>query len=149
MDFVRITKVFTFDMAHALDGYDGLCRNIHGHTYHLRITLLGKVRDENRHPKNGFVLDFKEIKVLVKSKILDVFDHSLVLNAYSELIQQGQLEKYSERIVATSYQPTCENLLLDFKERIQGGLPDFVELVAVRLDETPTSYAEWLKADQI
>jgi 6-pyruvoyltetrahydropterin/6-carboxytetrahydropterin synthase len=148
MDFIRITKVFTFDMAHALDGYDGLCKNIHGHTYHLRITLLGEVRNELNHPKNGFVLDFNEIKALVNAGIIHVFDHALVLNKNSELIKKGEIGKFSERIVATAYQPTCENLLMDFKQRIESGLPSKVELVSVRLDETPTSYAEWCRSDQ-
>ena len=36
---IRITKEFDFEAAHALDGYEGKCRDIHGHSYHLKITL--------------------------------------------------------------------------------------------------------------
>ena len=59
---IRVTKVFTFDMAHALYGYDGPCKNIHGHTYILSVTLKGKVINENNHPKNGMVIDFSDFK---------------------------------------------------------------------------------------
>ena len=61
---IRVTKVFTFDMAHALFGYDGPCKNIHGHTYELSVTLKGKVLQENNHPKDGMVIDFTDFKQL-------------------------------------------------------------------------------------
>jgi len=45
-------------MAHALYGHDGPCNNIHGHTYHLHITILGSPVEEAGDPKNGMVIDF-------------------------------------------------------------------------------------------
>lgn len=148
MSKIRVTKTFSFDMAHALDGYDGLCKNIHGHTYHFSITLLGDVLNEIGHPKNGFVLDFSLLKSIVKESILDIFDHSLVLFNESKIAIEGNMTLYSERVIYTVYQPTCENLLLDFKDRILEKLPKEVELIIARLDETPTSYAEWFSSDQ-
>lgn len=145
---IRVTKKFSFDMAHALDGYDGLCKNIHGHTYHFSITLLGEVLVEIGNPKNGFVLDFSELKSIVKESILDIFDHSLVLFNESKIAKQGNLSLYSDRVIYTPYQPTCENLLVDFKDRIVEKLPSGIELIVARLDETPTSYAEWFSSDQ-
>lgn len=149
MQKVRVTKCFTFDMAHALAGYDGLCRNIHGHTYSLSITLLGDVKKEHAHPKDGFVLDFGILKQIVKQEVLEVFDHSLILQA--EFIKEEDrkvLEGISVRIHYVDFQPTCENILLDIKNRINCKFPKEVTLVALRLDETPTSYAEWFLADQ-
>lgn len=148
MPKLRVTKSFTFDMAHALEGYDGLCKHIHGHTYHLSISLLGEVKNELGHPKNGFVMDFKELKELVKANVLDVFDHSLVLNEMSVFLENKNYHYSNDRVILTPFQPTCENLLLHFVSIIENCLPQKVELVSVRLDETPTSYAEWLKSDQ-
>ncbi len=67
---IRVTKDFTFDMAHALYGYDGPCKNIHGHTYHLSITLLGKPIADIEHVNLGMVIDFVELKDVVKKHII-------------------------------------------------------------------------------
>ncbi|MBS1950148.1 MAG: 6-carboxytetrahydropterin synthase QueD [Cytophagales bacterium] len=147
MSTVRITKIFSFDMAHALEGYNGLCKNIHGHTYHLRITISGTVRNEKDHPNDGMVMDFGILKKLVKKEILEKFDHSLVLNKSSRLLHTLSIQT-NERLITTPFQPSCENLLLHFVSLLKPLLPQGMVLVAARLDETPTSYAEWLLSDQ-
>lgn len=144
---IRVTKVFTFDMAHALHGYDGLCKNIHGHTYRLSVTLIGKTIQEEGHVKQGMVIDFSDFKKIVKEKVVDVFDHTLVLNANSPHAKIQGLADNFERLILTDYQPSCENLLIDILSRINANLPSNVELCNVRLEETPTSYAEWFKSD--
>ncbi|HNF31650.1 MAG TPA: 6-carboxytetrahydropterin synthase, partial [Bacteroidia bacterium] len=77
---VRVTKIFVFDMAHALYGYDGPCKNIHGHTYKLSVTLKGTPVKDNSNPKAGMVIDFSILKQIVQEKIIKQFDHALVLN---------------------------------------------------------------------
>lgn len=144
---IRVTKVFTFDMAHALHGYDGLCKNIHGHTYRLSVTLIGTTIQEEGHAKQGMVIDFSDFKKIVKEKVVNVFDHTLVLNANSPHAKIQGLADNFERLILTDYQPSCENLLIDILGRIKTDLPSNVELCNVRLEETPTSYAEWFKED--
>ncbi len=144
---IRVTKVFTIDMAHALHGYDGLCKNIHGHTYRLSVTLIGRTIQEEGHVKQGMVIDFSDFKKIVKEKAVDVFDHTLVLNANSPHAKIQGLADNFERLILTDYQPSCENLLIDILSRINANLPSNVELCNVRLEETPTSYAEWFKSD--
>jgi len=129
-------------MAHALYGYDGPCRNIHGHTYSLSITLRGSVLQEANHPKNGMLIDFTEFKNTVSRTILQQFDHALVLNGLSPH-KHAVRESDFEKIIYVPYQPTCENILLDFRERLERQFPASCEIVCMRLDETPTSYAEW------
>ena len=136
-------------MAHALKGYDGLCRNIHGHTYLLRVTLSGKIRHENENPKNGFVLDFGVLKEIIKREVIDVYDHSLVLRDNLSESEVSVLKGISERIHFVNFQPTCENLLLEIKNKITKFIPTEVALHSLRLDETPTSYAEWFLSDQV
>lgn len=147
MSKIRVTKVFTFDMAHALDGYNGLCKNIHGHTYHFSLTVLGTVCDNEERPDNGMVIDFGLLKQLVKESILDKFDHALVLKQSSVFLKSENIRS-NERFITTPFQPTCENLLLYFVNTIGQLLPSQITLVAARLDETPTSYAEWFLNDQ-
>lgn len=145
--FIRVTKRFTFDMAHALYGYDGPCKNIHGHTYVLSVTLKGKIRNENGHPKNGMVIDFTDFKKLVKENVIDVFDHSLVLNALSPHAAIKDLKENFEKINYEPYQPSCENLLIDFMNRISRALPQNITINNIKLEETPTSFAEWFAED--
>jgi 6-pyruvoyltetrahydropterin/6-carboxytetrahydropterin synthase len=138
---IRITKEFKFEMAHALYGYDGLCKNIHGHSYRLWVTIKGKIRNENGHVKDGMVIDFSELKEIVKTEIIDKYDHSLVLNANSPhaLIDLSTFEK----VFYLPYQPTSENLVMDFATLIQSKMPKRVTLCKVVLSETATSFAEW------
>ena len=146
---IRITKVFKFEMAHALHGYDGLCKNIHGHSYKLYVTVIGKPINDMNHAKNGMVIDFKDLKTIVKSEIVDVFDHAMVLNnnsPHSELATV--LSKQEHKVVRVDYQPTCENMVIDFANRITSMLPSHIKLFKVRLNETATAYAEWYAKDQ-
>lgn len=145
--YIRVTKRFTFDMAHALYGYDGPCKNIHGHTYVLSVTLKGKIMNGTNHPKDGMVIDFTDFKKLVKEKVIDVFDHSLVLNAISPHGYIKDLKENFEKINYVPYQPSCENLLLDFMNRISRALPETISINNIKLEETPTSFAEWFAED--
>lgn len=146
---IRVTKKFTFDMAHALYGYDGPCKNIHGHTYILSVTLIGKVIEQANYPKNGMVIDFTDFKRIVKDTVINVFDHSLVLNLNSPHANLKDLNDNFEKINYVPYQPSCENLLIDFLNRINFKLPDDVKINNLKLEETPTSFAEWFLDDNL
>lgn len=135
-------------MAHALYGYDGPCKNIHGHSYQLEVTIAGKPLSDPSHPKHGMVMDFSDLKSIVKDQIVDRLDHALLLNGNSPHRDIPELDANFEKVVFVDYQPTCENMLSDFVKRIQGLLPSNVKLVTLKLKETPNSYAEWQAADQ-
>jgi 6-pyruvoyltetrahydropterin/6-carboxytetrahydropterin synthase len=145
--FIRITKAFKFEMAHALKGYDGLCRNIHGHTYELKVTVAGNLVSDENSPKLGMVMDFGDLKRIVKEEIVDKYDHSLVLyNKMSESLI-AELKNNFERIILKNYNPTSELMLLDFVKTIRARLPENVTLKRIFLRETTTSYAEWFAED--
>jgi 6-pyruvoyltetrahydropterin/6-carboxytetrahydropterin synthase len=135
-------------MAHALYGYDGPCKNIHGHTYHLSVTLLGQPIQNSNDVKLGMVIDFSDLKRIVNEQILNTYDHALVINKEAPYSKNDLLFKEFEKVILVDYQPTCENLLLHYVQLIQAALPTVYTLVSVRLEETPTSYAEWLLSDQ-
>lgn len=146
-EIIRVTKSFTFDMAHALYGYDGPCKNIHGHTYHLFVTIKGKAIQDSDNPKNGMVLDFSVLKKVIKDLILKEFDHALVLNKNSPHGELTGLKNQFEKIIFFPGQPSCENLMLHFKNLIAPYFQNEKQLVYLKLVETPTSYAEWLLGD--
>lgn len=145
---IRLTKIFNFEMAHALYGYDGPCKNIHGHSYELEVTIGGSPLNDPNNPKHGMVMDFSDLKAIVKGQIIDRLDHALLLNGNSPHRNIPELDSNFEKVTFVDYQPTCENMLLDFMNRIRSLLPAHVKLMSLKLKETPTSYAEWHACDQ-
>jgi len=147
MSKIRITKEFHFEAAHALMGYDGPCRNIHGHSYQLSVTIAGNPVTDDKSPKLGMIMDFGDLKKMIKKEIVDPLDHTLLLNA---ALPTEEIKKSGDpfsNITIVDYQPTSENLLLDFAARIKRLLPPEVTLHSMRLRETASSYAEWFADD--
>ncbi len=148
MSTIRITKLFSFETGHALYGYDGKCRNVHGHSYKLHVTVIGNPITDKNHVKYGMVIDFSDLKKIVKSKIVDVFDHATVFNKNTPHVELAhELEKRGHNVLLVDYQPTSEMMLLDFAAIIQKELPSTIKLHALKLQETDSSYAEWFAAD--
>lgn len=143
---IRVTKEFDFEMAHALDGHDGKCHNIHGHTYELSTTFIGKPIDQPGSPKDGMVIDFADLKKIVKKNVVDVFDHALVLRDDSRFLA-GLDKDLNPRLILVDYQPTAEKLLEHMVEIILAQLPKDIDLHSALLRETKTSYAEWFASD--
>lgn len=144
---VRITKQFSFEAAHALWEYDGPCRNIHGHSYLLYVTVKGTPNAEPGHPKQGMLIDFSVLKRIVNDLIINPMDHALLVNANTPHAELTRGVEMFGKIVAVPYQPTCENMVCDFADRIRKALPEGVSLHSIRLHETATAYAEWFAED--
>ncbi len=141
---VSVTKEFNFEAAHALDNYDGKCCDIHGHSYHLEITVLGVPKTDPSLSDCGMVIDFSEVKSILKQKVLPLFDHRLILRNDSRF--KG-IEIKNQRVRYVDYQPTCEMMLLDIVHLIKDDFSHGIELTKVVLRETATSFATWLKED--
>jgi 6-pyruvoyltetrahydropterin/6-carboxytetrahydropterin synthase len=141
---IRITKQFDFEAAHALEGYHGKCKDIHGHSYHLRVTVIGDVSLDATDVEGSMVMDFSDLKKIVKSEVVDQFDHMLILKDDSRF--RG-IEANHERVLYVPYQPTCENMLVDIVNRIKDKMPPYAKLHNAFLRETPRSYAEWFEED--
>lgn len=146
---IRITKEFKFEMAHALKDYDGLCRNIHGHSYELKVTIAGKPITDKNSPKLGMVMDFGDLKKIVREQIVDRYDHALVLYDKMPSSLINELKKNFERIIIKDYNPTSELMIQEFAQLIQAKLPEPLKLKYVLLRETVTSYAEWFAEDNV
>ena len=146
---IRITKEFKFETGHALFGYDGLCKNVHGHSYKLSVTLIGTPITDPNHVKYGMVMDFSELKKIVKETIVDPFDQATVLNINSPHKELAQaMKERGHKVLGVEYQPTSEMMILDFAEKIKAKLPGNLELHHLILRETETSFAEWYASDQ-
>jgi 6-pyruvoyltetrahydropterin/6-carboxytetrahydropterin synthase len=106
---ICITKVFTFDSAHHLNDYEGKCKNIHGHTYKLEVTVKGMP------DKRGMVIDFHDLNDLVEAEVISKIDHKYLnemfdFNTTCEFIGLWIWDQIAVRISATGC--TLEKLVL-------------------------------------
>jgi len=144
---IRVTKEFHFEMAHALWNYDGVCKHIHGHSYKLFVTISGEPSQDRNDPKLGMILDFGDLKRIVKEPVVDMLDHSLVLNSSAEAAIPDRSHQMYTKVHMFDFQPTCENLVLYIVDTIKPLLPPGIDLYAVRLYETASAFAEWYMVD--
>ncbi|MBC5774798.1 6-carboxytetrahydropterin synthase [Pontibacter sp. KCTC 32443] len=149
MDYIRLTRQFSFETAHALLNYNGPCKNIHGHSYKLQVTILGKPITDTTDPKYGMVMDFGDLKKMVNETIVAPLDHALILREDTDPELVAMLQQLNHKLVLTSYQPTCENMLIEFRKKLQISLPKSVQLHSLRLWETENSFAEWFASDNV
>jgi len=148
MSNIRITKMFSFETGHALYGYDGKCRNVHGHSYKLSVTVIGNPISDSSHVKFGMVIDFSDLKKIVKEEIVDVFDHATVFNKNTPHVELAkELSDRGHNVLLVNYQPTSEMMVIDFAEKIAARLPSRIKLHSLKLQETDSSYAEWFTSE--
>jgi 6-pyruvoyltetrahydropterin/6-carboxytetrahydropterin synthase len=148
MSSIRITKQFNFETGHALYGYDGKCRNVHGHSYKLSVTVIGNPIEDTSHVKLGMVIDFGDLKRIVKEEIVTKFDHATVFNKNTPHVDlANELTQRGHKVILADYQPTSENMVIDFAAKINSRLPKEIKLHSLKLQETETSFAEWYASD--
>ena len=149
MNKIRITKQFNFETGHALYGYDGACRNIHGHSYKLYVTVIGLPIDDKEDVKYGMVIDFTDLKKIVNQEVVEVFDHATVFNKNTPHKDLAiTLKNNGHKVIMADYQPTCELLVIDFANKIKNRLPSNILLHSLKLQETESSFAQWYEKDQ-
>jgi 6-pyruvoyltetrahydropterin/6-carboxytetrahydropterin synthase len=150
MTKIRVTKQFTFETGHALYGYDGKCKNVHGHSYKLSVTVIGTPSTTVDDVKLGMVIDFGDLKQIVKEEVVDPFDHATVFNKNTPHIELAEeLQNRGHKVILANYQPTSENMVIDFAEKITARLPAHLLLHSLKLRETETAYAEWFREDNL
>ncbi len=132
-----VTKTVKFDAAHILTNHQGLCKNLHGHTYRVDVSVT-----QADAVDRDMVIDFKDLKHLAREMICDRFDHAFIYNTESagEREIAAVVEKNGMRTVAIPFRSTAENLAklfyTDLKSRVPG-------LSAVKVWETADSCAEY------
>jgi 6-pyruvoyltetrahydropterin/6-carboxytetrahydropterin synthase len=150
MSKIRITKQFSFETGHALYGYDGKCKNVHGHSYKLSVTVIGTPITDSNNVKFGMVIDFSDLKKIVREEIVDVFDHATVFNKNTPHVELAEeLKNRGHHVILVNYQPTSENMVIDFAKKIQDRLPNNIQLHSLKLQETESSFAEWYASDNM
>lgn len=135
----KVSKEFSFDMAHILDGHDGKCQNLHGHTYKLQVEVSGDLVAEGA--KKGMVVDFTDVKRIVKETILDPMDHAFIYDTTSERECKiaALLNELNSKTFGIPVRTTAEEMARFMFNRLKDQLP----ISAIRLWETPTSFCEY------
>lgn len=146
MEQLTITKEFTWDMAHMLAGHLGLCKNLHGHTYKMHVKVCSK--EDSVCERQDMVMDFKDLKEIIKEKIIDSFDHSFAYWKGSgdpvEIQIADALTKNGRKVVPLNFRPTAEKMAIYFHGLLKEDLESKgFEIKNIKLWETPTSYAEY------
>ena len=134
---ITVTKTVRFDAAHVLTNHQGLCKNLHGHTYRVDVSVAQEA-DDGR----DMVIDFKDLKGIANEVICDRFDHSFIYNTESagEREIAAVVEKNGMRTVAIPFRSTAENLAKMFFGELKARIAD---LSAVKVWETADSCAEF------
>lgn len=134
---VTVTKTVKFDAAHVLTNHQGLCKNLHGHTYRVDVSV-SQAADDDR----DMVIDFKDLKGIANEVVCDRFDHAFIYNTESvgEREIAAVVEKNGMRTVAIPFRSTAENLAKLFFSDLKARIPG---LVAVKVWETADSCAEY------
>jgi len=125
---MQVTKEFTFDAAHFLPGYEGKCKQLHGHTYSVWVSYGVTLSNEKHIPSPGFIVDFAVISDLVKRAVIYCLDHTLL----NDLIENPTAENITIFIAS---------VLRDQNNKVQGPFGKEVKLISVSVRETPTSVA--------
>ena len=139
---LKLTKIFHFEMAHAIHGYAGACRHVHGHSYELHVSVAADDNHKAYIPAPGFVTDFKEIKKLVNAAVIERFDHKLLLS--KAFLEEYPFYTSQENLVSWEAEPTAENMLLFIQKMLSEKISPGSKLVDLKLYETKDSYAEWI-----
>ena len=134
---ITVTKTVRFDAAHVLTNHQGLCKNLHGHTYRVDVSVAQAEDDER-----DMVIDFKDLKGIANEVICDRFDHAFIYNTESagEKEIAAVVEKNGMRTVAIPFRSTAENLAKMFYNELKSRVPG---LSAVKVWETADSCAEF------
>ena len=137
---ITVTKTVKFDAAHVLTNHQGLCKNLHGHTYRVDVSV-SQAADDDR----DMVIDFKDLKGIANEVICDRFDHAFIYNTESagEKEIAAVVEKNGMRTAAIPFRSTAENLAMYFYEELSPKMPANAHLASVRVWETADSCAEY------
>ena len=128
------TKIFQFSAAHHLPDYEGLCKNVHGHTWKLEVTVEGDVIIKG--PKRGMVMDFKDLKAYVNRVIIDSHDHANLNHIYDNPTAENMVREIFRKLVRE----------IEGQAKLVRGIEgQAIRVVKVRLWESDTAYVEYSK----
>jgi len=148
---MKVTKILEWDMGHRIPNHTSKCKNPHGHRYKIEVTLEGDLITTKGDSSQGMVIDFSDIKKILMQEIDAVCDHSFMYYK-NDIVMHDFFKKNSELAhIAVPFIPTAENIAAWLFKKLhfqfKNTFKQKVQLVAVKLWETPTSASIVKKED--
>lgn len=151
---ITVTKEFRWEMAHILENHDGLCANVHGHNYRMLVEVQRKrgkreVLTKSGNPKEGMVVDFKELFLYVNETVIEFFDHSFCYNENDKnntsiaKVLEGQIQ---QKLAPFPYRVTAENIAKFCYEKLDNVFTHRnldIKIVSVTIYENDFSSAKY------
>ena len=132
---MKIAKEFSWEMGHRLPFHEGKCKNLHGHSYKMRVEFEGKL-DEH-----SMVMDYYDVKKIIQP-IVDELDHAFMVKSSDSDLMEA-LKKLNTKYVEVNFDTTAENISIYFLSKIKDSdLPSNITKIKVRVLETENTYAE-------
>ena len=141
-----ITSRMEFDAGHRIPNHKSTCKNLHGHRYAIEVSLSGEIIQQEDQSDYGMVLDFKDAKELIRSTIVDPWDHAFIVYKEDVEVLNFLNQIKDHKTVVLDRVPTAENMALiafqmleaAFKDKFDGNFRPSL----VRLYETPNNWAD-------
>ena len=139
---MEVTKTIEWDMGHRVPNHKNKCRNPHGHRYRLTLSLKGLIKQEPGTSDEGMVLDFSDVKALMRQHIENKLDHSFMIHEGDSLMANLANEHPELGFIKVPFIPTAENITTWCYQQLLPHIPPGIEISRLRLYETPNSWAE-------
>ena len=144
---LTVTKTVRFDAAHILTNHQGMCRNLHGHTYRVDVSVRRSAAASGSGVPSDMVIDFKDLKKVIEDTVVSRYDHAFIYNETSPAESEiaAVVSKHGMRVVALPWRSTAENLARHFFAELSARLEG---VSSVKVWETPDSCAEYSAGQQ-
>jgi 6-pyruvoyltetrahydropterin/6-carboxytetrahydropterin synthase len=141
-----ITTRLEFDAGHRIPNHKSNCKNLHGHRYAIEVTVTGPIHDDSKSSDFGMVIDFSDVKKIIKDLVVDRWDHAFIVYQDDKEIVNFLNTLPNHKTVIFPVVPTAENmasqayliLSIEFNKRFNYQL----KIKQIRMYETPNSWAD-------
>ncbi len=141
-----ITTRLEFDAGHRIPNHKSSCKNLHGHRYAIEVTVTGPIHDDSKSSDFGMVIDFSDVKKIIKDFVVDRWDHAFIVYQDDKEIVNFLNTLPNHKTVIFPVVPTAENmasqayliLSIEFNKRFNHQL----KIKQIRMYETPNSWAD-------
>lgn len=132
----KIAKEFTWEMSHRLPYHDDACKNIHGHSYKMRIELEGEMDDK------GMVMDYYDIEKIVRP-LINKLDHAFICDKDDQMMIEFLSKNHFKHVIIETY-TTAENIVHYMINYLKHDLEKHrnINKMTVRLQESADVFAE-------
>jgi 6-pyruvoyltetrahydropterin/6-carboxytetrahydropterin synthase len=141
-----ITTRLEFDAGHRIPNHKSNCKNLHGHRYAIEVTVTGPIHDDRKSSDFGMVIDFSDVKQIIKDLVVEPWDHAFIVFQDDKEIVNFLNTLPSHKTVIFPVVPTAENMASEAYRILNGEMNKRfngqLKIKQIRMYETPNSWAD-------